>query len=98
LKPFAKMGKTDPACGFNGVLATLGNLRAVVIQAEAKEQVIQMMRSFKGVLPDPQDLVFAMITETARTWTFQDYFEHLAKEHEYMKTHSPANDPDMKRM
>jgi len=95
---FDKNGQTEPAAGFNGVVATLGNLRAVVIQAQAKEQVIQMMRSFKSVLPDPQDLVFAMITETARTWTFQDYFEHLAKEHEYMKTHSPANDPDMKRM
>jgi hypothetical protein len=39
-----------------------------------------------------------MITETASTWTFQNYFEHLMKEHEYMKTHSPKNDPDMKPM
>jgi len=98
VEAFEKNGQTESAAGFNGVVATSGNLRAVVIQAEEKGQVIQMMRSFKSVLPDPQDLIFAMITETARTWTFQDYFEHLAKEHEYMKTHSPANDPDMKRI
>jgi len=91
-------GQTDPALGFKGEAATLGHLRAVVMEAEEREQVVQVMRSFKSVSPNPQDLIFAMITETARTWTFQDYFHHLAKEHEYMKTHSPANDPDMKRM
>jgi hypothetical protein len=44
------------------------------------------MRSFKAVLPDPQDIIFAVVTQTALTWTFEEYIEHLGNEHEYMKT------------
>ncbi len=72
--------------------------RMVIVLAQDKEPVLQIMRSFKKVLPDPQNVIFAMVTREALSWTFEDYFDHLAKEHEYMKTHSPANDPDMKRM
>jgi hypothetical protein len=98
LETFRKKGPSDAAAGSKGAEASLGDLRALVIEGAEKDQVIKIMRGFKSVLPSPQDLIFAMVTQTARTWTFQDYFKHLAKEHEYMKTHSPANDPDMKRM
>ena len=59
--------------------------RVVVVNTMEREQVLQVMRSFKAVLPDPQDMIFAVITDTARTWTFGEYVGHLAKEHEYMK-------------
>jgi hypothetical protein len=88
----------DPSIGFNGVTPASGHYRVVLINSQDRQQVIQIMRSFKTVLPDPQEVIFAMITETAWTWTFQYYFEHLTKEHEYMKTHSPKHDPDMKPM
>ena len=60
--------------------------RMVVVAAQEREQVISVMRAFKAVLPDPQELIFAVITDTALGWTFGEYIGHLAQEHEYMKT------------
>jgi hypothetical protein len=62
----------------------------VMVNAMEREQVLHVMRSFKAVLPDPQHMIFAIITDTALTWTFGEYIEHLAMEHEYMKTRKPA--------
>jgi hypothetical protein len=89
---------TDPAMEFQGGTQAFGQYRVVLINSQDREQVIKVLRSFKKVLPQPQDVIFAMITETALTWRFQDYVEHLSKEHEYMKTHAPQHDPDMKPM
>ena len=75
-----------------------GNYRMVLIDTEEKQHVMQILRSYKQVLPNPQDVIFAMITETAQTWKFLEYLIHLDREHEYRKTNSPQNDPDMKRM
>lgn len=72
--------------------------RMVIMHAAQREQLLQVMRSFKAVLPNPQDMIFAVITETARTWTFEEYLGHLGMEHEYMQTHDPKDNPDMKRM
>lgn len=63
--------------------------RVVVVNVLEREQVLQVMRSFKAVLPDPQELIFAVITDTARTWTFAEYIGHLAMEHEQMKNRKP---------
>ena len=71
--------------------------RMVMVNTTEHQQVLQVMRSFKAVLPDPQNMIFAVITDTARTWTFGDYVGHLGMEHEYMKTHDPKDDPDRKR-
>ncbi|HPC87183.1 MAG TPA: DUF3783 domain-containing protein [Smithellaceae bacterium] len=60
--------------------------RVVVVAALEREQVFSVMRSFKAVLPEPQSLIFAVITETALGWTFRDYATHLAQEHEEMKS------------
>lgn len=60
--------------------------RVVIVLASEREQVMQVMRSFKAVLPDPQNVVFAVVTQTALTWTFEEYIGHLGNEHEYMKT------------
>lgn len=67
-----------------------GQDRVVMVNAVEREQVLRVMRSFKAVLPDPQNMIFAIITDTALTWTFGEYIEHLAVEHEYMKTRRPA--------
>ena len=72
--------------------------RVAIVHAPYREQVLQVMRGFKAVLPNPQDMIFAVITDMARTWTFEEYVGHLGKEHEYMKTHDPNDNPDMKRM
>ncbi|HET57934.1 MAG TPA: DUF3783 domain-containing protein [Deltaproteobacteria bacterium] len=72
--------------------------RVVVIGSPDRDRVLQVMRSFKSVLADSRNVIFAMLTETAATWTFGEYIEHLGMEHEYMKTHNPAEDPDMKQM
>ncbi|HNV57646.1 MAG TPA: DUF3783 domain-containing protein [Smithellaceae bacterium] len=73
--------------GSNPVLPDLP-YRVVVVAALEREQVFSVMRSFKAVLPDPQSLIFAVITETALGWTFRDYAIHLAQEHEEMKARS----------
>jgi hypothetical protein len=93
-----KNEEIDPSMKFHGAIPAPGHYRVVLINSQDRQQVIKILRSFKTVLPNSQDVIFAMITETARTWTFRHYFEHLSKEHEYMKTCSPEHDPDMKRM
>jgi len=72
--------------------------RVIIVLAKEREHVFQVMRSFKAVLPDPQNIIFAVITETALNWTFREYISHLGQEHEYMKNRRPENNPDMKKM
>lgn len=72
--------------------------RVVILLTSEHQQVLQVMRSFKAVLPNPQNIIFAVITETALNWTFGEYIVHLGMEHEYMKNRNPKDDPDMKRM
>jgi hypothetical protein len=64
--------------------------RVMMVNTHKHEMVLQMMRSFKAVLSDPRDLIFAVITETARGWTFKEYLGHLVAEHESMKRRSTA--------
>jgi len=61
--------------------------KVVVVNTMERQQVLQVMRSFKDVLPDPRNIIFAVITDTARTWTFGEYIGHLAREHEQMLKH-----------
>jgi hypothetical protein len=75
-----------------------GSFRAVLIHSEERERVMRVVKSFKSSLPNPGDIIFAVITETALTWTFEYYLNHLGEEHEYMKTHRPEDGPDMKPM
>lgn len=70
--------------------------RAVLILTSNRQRLFKIMRAIKSVSDNPQDIIFASVTETALTWTFRDYFSHLSAEHEYMKTHSPDDDPDMR--
>lgn len=73
-----------------------GGPRVVLILTSDRQRLFKVMRGFKSVVDQPQDVIFAMITETAATWTVSHYFSHLSEEHEYMKTHSPEGDPDMR--
>lgn len=72
--------------------------RVVFMAVHSKERAVAIMRSIKSVSADPHDIIFAMVTETALKWTVKHYMEHVGEEHEYMKTHNPANDPDMKKV
>lgn len=75
-----------------------GNNRVVIVHTQERELVLQVMRSFKAVLPDPQNIIFAVITETALNWTFKDYIGHLGKEHESMQNRRTEKNPDMKKI
>jgi len=70
--------------------------RGVLILTADRQRLFKIMRGIKSVSENPQDIIFASVTETAQTWTFRHYFSHLSEEHEYMKTHTPEGDPDMK--
>jgi hypothetical protein len=72
--------------------------RVVLMAVTQKERAVTVMRAVKSVSEDPQDIVFAMVTQTALQWTLQEYIDHISEEHEYMKTHNPADDPDMKKV
>jgi hypothetical protein len=72
--------------------------RVVIIQSFIKEHVFAIMRGIKSASSRPQDIIFAMVTDTAASWTLEEYLKHLKTEHEYMKTHTPDQDPDMRKL
>ncbi|MDC7235030.1 MAG: DUF3783 domain-containing protein [Spirochaetales bacterium] len=72
--------------------------RVVIMAVSSQQRAVTIMRAVKSVSPDPHDIVFAMVTQTALGWTLQHYIDHVSEEHEYMKTHNPAEDPDMKKI
>ena len=71
---------------------------AVIMAVGSQEKALTVMRTFKGILDTPEKPAFAMITPTSLTWNLGYYMDHVTKEHEYMKTHNPADDPDMKKI
>jgi len=78
-----------------GTALTAGK-RVVFMAVYSKDRAVAIMRAIKSVSPDPKEIIFAMVTETALKWTVNQYIAHVSEEHEYMKTHNPAEDPDMK--
>ncbi len=78
-----------------GKAITQGN-QVVFMAVYSKERAVTIMRTLKSLSENPKDIIFAMVTETALKWTLGKYIEHVSEEHEYMKTHNPATDPDMK--
>ena len=72
--------------------------RVVIMGVAAQPRAISIMRAVKSISAEPQDIVFAMVTQTSLKWTLQEYINHVSEEHEYMKTHNPAEDPDMKKI
>lgn len=73
-----------------------GIYQVAIVYALDKQTVFTLMKCMKQVVADTSKVIFAMVTEKAAGWTCSYYLQHLGKEHEYMKTHSPADDPDMK--
>ncbi len=72
--------------------------RVVFMGVQDKVRAVKVMRCIKQVLENPRDAVFAMISPQTLSWTLEEYIAHVVKEHEYMKTHNPADDPDMKKV
>ena len=72
--------------------------RVVFMGVSSQERAVTLMRGIKSVSDNPGDIAFAMITQTALGWSLQEYVDHVCAEHEYMKTHNPADDEDMKRI
>lgn len=72
--------------------------RVVIMAVSSQQRAISIMRAVKSQSADPGDIVFAMVTQTALQWTLAEYIDHVSREHEYMKTHNPADDPDMKQI
>lgn len=70
----------------------------VIMGVGSKEQALKVMRSFKSVLNVPGSAAFAMVTQTSLKWKVGYYMNHVNEEHEYMKTHNPGDDPDMKKV
>lgn len=75
-----------------------GESKVVIMAVGSQDKAISVMRAYKSILEDPTQAAFAMVTESSLTWTLGYYMDHVSKEHEYMKTHNPATDPDMKKI
>jgi hypothetical protein len=88
LSPAEQMEAAKPSQGY----------RAVFVDADSKDDVLAVMRSVKSLFRTKQEIVFAMVTPHARQWRIGEYLKHVIEEHEYMKTHPPEQDPDMRRM
>ncbi|MGM0432154.1 MAG: DUF3783 domain-containing protein [Spirochaetota bacterium] len=71
--------------------------RVVIIRSFLKDHVFAIMRGIKSASSRPQDIIFAVVTETALTWTLDQYLEHLKAEHEHFKRRSAEDDPHMKK-
>ncbi len=72
--------------------------KAVIMATGSQEKALRVMRAFKAAMADPGEAAFAMVTRTSLAWTLGYYMDHVTKEHIYMKTHNPAEDPDMKKI
>lgn len=72
--------------------------KTVIMAVQSQERALQIMRLYKGLLEDPSEPAFAMVTPTSLSWSLGYYMDHVHKEHGYMKTHNPADDPDMKKI
>ena len=79
----------------DGKVLTKGS-QLVFMAVYSTDRAVTIMKTLKSLSTHPGDMIFAMITETALKWSFQQYIDHVSKEHEYMKTHAPSADPDMK--
>lgn len=92
IEDLLRMEKITPAVD----AADTAKGRVVLILTNDTQRLFKVMRGIRSVSREPQDIIFASVTETALTWSFRHYISHLAQEHEYMKTHFPEGDPDMK--
>ena len=81
-----------------GGIPRVGAKPGCLIAGATKRDAVALMRCFKSVLGPDADPVFAMVTETGMGWSVEEYFAHIRKEHNYMKTADPSRDPDMKEI
>ena len=75
-----------------------GGTHSALIAGGGKAEAVALMRCFRSVLPRDADPAFAMVTEKGSLWPIEEYFAHIRKEHEYMKTADPSQDPDMREV
>jgi hypothetical protein len=59
--------------------------KVVLLHGFSREETLQAMRAIKAAARVPEDIAFAMTTESNRKWTVEELIEHVAKEHEFMK-------------
>jgi hypothetical protein len=60
----------DNACSKKNAQMVKSRYRTVLINSQSKDTVLRVLRKFKKVLLDPHSIIFAMITDNARQWTF----------------------------
>lgn len=94
----AEAAEAVAAGNWPGGVPRRGKRRSALIAGADKRNAVALMRCFRSILPADADPVFAMVTETGRTWTVDDYLAHIRKEHEFMKTADPSQDPDMREV
>ncbi|MFA6508009.1 MAG: DUF3783 domain-containing protein [Treponemataceae bacterium] len=74
----------------------------VLLHGFTKEQVLVLLRASKRAAAelglDPASIAFATTTPTNIEWTVEDLLEHVAQEHECMKTNPPGSSTDGQKM
>jgi hypothetical protein len=61
-----------------------------------QDEALAIMRAVKAAVKRPEDIAFAMTTETNREWKVEDLIEHVGEEHEFMrKGRVPRDSPPL---
>lgn len=64
--------------------------RLILMHGLDQAQAVAAMRAVKAALGSPDDLAFAMTTESNLDWPVAELVEHVLEEHEYMRKNPPG--------
>ncbi len=69
---------------------TLPAGKLILMHGLDQAQAVAAMRAVKAALGAPDDLAFAMTTESNLDWPVAELVEHVLEEHEFMKSNPPS--------
>jgi hypothetical protein len=70
--------------------------RVVFLHGFAEGEIQAVMRAVRQAARDPQDIAFAMTTDSNKEWKVKVLVEHVAEEHERMKRlRNPGGSPSI---
>lgn len=91
-------GKPSLACQRGSRRRTLAGMegkriprgRLILMHGLDQAQAVAAMRAVKAALGSPDDLAFAMTTESNLDWPVAELVEHVLEEHEFMRKNPPG--------
>jgi hypothetical protein len=70
--------------------------KVILMHGFDQDEILAIMRAVKAAAKRPEEIAFAMTTETNREWKVEDLIEHVGEEHDFMrKTQMPREAPPL---